>query len=127
MQNIKYYSEKFFLLLAGLIVFAHTIIPHDHHPELIHSALDSSYENHNNDNSAPLAHCHAFNLLDAKQDNLCLPQQLAIHSASLFLLAEDNAPLFVCSKDATPLPQLCKNFSPHELITALPLRAPPVS
>lgn len=50
----------FFLLITGLVMFSHSIIPHDHHYNIIGNL--SNYEHHNNEKSDnnPI-HCHFFN------------------------------------------------------------------
>ena len=60
----------FFLLIAWLVMFAHQIIPHDHHmSESIASQDDSCPLSKNKSNHHPVfpAHCHAFNDLASEK------------------------------------------------------------
>jgi len=67
-----------FTFLAGLIILAHTVVPHHHHFELSHSSeqestCESPDQEKNSEN--PDSHCHAFNvLIIEKTSNLVLNQ-----------------------------------------------------
>ncbi len=70
MAGIKEKIPRFFLLLAGLIITAHMIIPHDHHLAGIIPGGDEtcpvSKDNKRPHNGFPI-HCHAFNDINAEE------------------------------------------------------------
>jgi len=47
----------FFLLIIGLVIFSHSIIPHNHH---YNNAVATKHNEHNEDKSAN-THCHYLN------------------------------------------------------------------
>jgi hypothetical protein len=62
--------RAFFLLLAGLVVIAHMIIPHDHHLADPFSRQEKNCPASNNksgNNSRLPLHCHAFNDLASEK------------------------------------------------------------
>jgi len=54
MKKILKNTMLFFMLIAGLVIFSHSLIPHDHHYNLVDNLVD---EHHNNQENKPF-HCH---------------------------------------------------------------------
>ena len=87
MRKILKNIPPFFLLLAGLIVIAHMIIPHDHHLSESGSDLNDTCPFSKNKTSHSThfpVHCHAFN-------------DIASEKAIILILRDDvnnNAPFF---------------------------------
>ncbi|MFV0521220.1 MAG: hypothetical protein ACK5MI_02150 [Mangrovibacterium sp.] len=120
------YNGKFLLLLAGLILFAHSIIPHDHHPELIHSSEDSVYENHPNEKPTHELHCHAFNLLDTKSQ-VVVSDFVSLHAVDFFLLPErEQLSLNCCEHSVAGCCHQTAEFS-ITVLNSRSLRAPPLA
>jgi hypothetical protein len=76
MNKIIKNTSAFFLLLAGLAIILHSIIPHDHHlAESCISQNDScplsgnNTDNHGVNPSGSPVHCHAFNDLVSEKAN----------------------------------------------------------
>ncbi len=66
------------MLLAGLIILFHAIIPHHHHFDSIESHpenLECETTNTNSHNENPDMHCHAFNLIFSENGS-----DLIVHS-----------------------------------------------
>jgi len=47
------------LLITGLVILSHSVIPHDHHYEV--ACETEHYENHNESSDNDPIHCHFFN------------------------------------------------------------------
>ena len=70
MSKVIKYIPVLFLLIAWLVMFAHQIIPHDHHlSESFTNKDDSCPLSKNKSNHHPIfpVHCHAFNDLTAEK------------------------------------------------------------
>jgi len=70
MRKIFKYMSVFSLWLAGFILSAHLIIPHDHHlTDSFSSQGENCPESHNGsgDNKGFPVHCHAFNDLTSER------------------------------------------------------------
>ncbi len=57
MSKISRNTALFFILIAGLVIFSHGVIPHDHHFNAANDLLDRQ-NNGTNQNKIPLKHCH---------------------------------------------------------------------
>ncbi len=58
----------FFSLFIALVIFSHSVLPHDHHFDL---ACTHTHDDHNNDNSSENhAHCHYFNNIIIQKSHL---------------------------------------------------------
>ena len=72
-MNLKgQHIGRLITFLAGLIILAHTVVPHHHHFELIHSSeQEPTCENPSQEknNESPGSHCHAFNILLSERTN----------------------------------------------------------
>lgn len=66
-MNLKgKHISKFFILIAGLIIFAHAVIPHHHHFDSIEAHpenLECETTNTDGHNENPDTHCHALNII----------------------------------------------------------------
>ncbi len=51
------------LLIVGLVIFSHSIIPHDHHYNSSVSDIEHHHHNDNDSGDEPI-HCHYFNNID---------------------------------------------------------------
>ncbi len=72
MSLLDKHRGKFFVLIAGIIIFAHAVIPHHHHFDSIESHWDSSANNTPSADSHeenPETHCHAFNMVVVEKSN----------------------------------------------------------
>jgi hypothetical protein len=119
------------ILIAGLIIFAHAVIPHHHHfdsRETLPENLECETANTDRHNENPDTHCHAFNLIISERGD-----DLTIHSATA---SNFNIDLFYFNADfdfASKLNEVnhthCFIFSPHKQIflTNISLRAPPAT
>ena len=50
----------FFMLIIGLVIFSHSIIPHDHHYDVITDINHEEHHEKNKTENEPI-HCHYFN------------------------------------------------------------------
>ena len=115
--------------MAGLIVLAHTVVPHHHHFEITHSADEkSACESSTQDNKTEKddSDCHAFNLLvSEKTPNSSLNQSLSDYFSFFFtgITADiEISPL----QNITPIFWDFKAiFLKQFFITAHTLRGPP--
>jgi len=60
------HTSKLLILIAGIIIFAHAVIPHHHHFDSIEAhpenlECENTIPDKHNEN--PDTHCHAFNLI----------------------------------------------------------------
>ncbi len=72
MGLLENHKGKFFVLIAGIIILAHTVIPHHHHFDSIESHWDSSCNKTSNSDTHegnPETHCHAFNIVVVEKSN----------------------------------------------------------
>ena len=81
-KNIKIYL----LLIIGLVIFSHAVIPHDHH----YNANSELEHNHDHENSKSDFHCFFFNdiIKDETVSNVKI-SGLNIFSISFTLFIED--------------------------------------
>lgn len=66
------HTGKFLILIAGLIIFAHAVVPHHHHFDTIESHLeniDCERTNTAKHDENPDTHCHAFNHIISEKAN----------------------------------------------------------
>lgn len=115
------------MLLAGLIILAHQVLPHRHHYSVCFELENHSLHHYNhleNSHNDPV-HCHAFNELFAEKSlALKIKKQVQQASTDLLLLAGINLPEIFSGQ---PIHITCP--TPGEETGALlvdsPLRAPP--
>jgi hypothetical protein len=66
------HTSKFLILIAGLIIFAHAVIPHHHHFDSIEAHpenLKCETTNSDRHNENPDTHCHAFNIIVSEKSS----------------------------------------------------------
>jgi len=66
------HTARLFPFIAGLIILAHTVVPHHHHFDFLFSHQDIEQcdrADQNNNSEIPDTHCHAFNLLVVDKDH----------------------------------------------------------
>ena len=66
------YNGTFLILIAGIIIFAHAVIPHHHHFDSVETHPENlECENTRPDkhNENPDTHCHALNLIISEKAN----------------------------------------------------------
>ena len=119
------------ILIAGLIIFAHAVIPHHHHfdsREAFSENLECETTNTESHNDNPDAHCHAFNLIISEKGN-----DLTTRSATA---SNFNSDLFYIITDfdfASKLNEVnhthCFTHPTHKQIflTNISLRGPPAT
>jgi len=124
LKNIAVFS----LWLAGLVIIAHSLIPHDHHSE--YSILDNKEACHSGKSELPLKpssfpiHCHALNDLTFKNTSTTILVFNDIPTCDLFILsffdtAIPNVATDFNKKDF-PIPLIKTDF-----LRLSPFRAPP--
>lgn len=118
-----------FTFLAGLILFAHAVVPHHHHFEITHSsekeaACETPVQGQNPDVPAP--HCHAFNVLISENTittslNHSLSDHFNFGTAGIIVQIETPS-----AKDiTTTIFYKHADFIKQFFFTAHSLRAPP--
>lgn len=88
------HTSKFLILIAGLIIFAHAVIPHHHHFDSIETHaenLECETTNSDGHDENPDTHCHAFNLIISEKGS-----DLTLHS---FYSSNFNHDLFDINTD----------------------------
>ena len=60
MREIYKSTIIYILLIAGLIIFSHSIIPHDHHYTDVCETKHDAHQGHEDDDNDPV-HCHFLN------------------------------------------------------------------
>ncbi len=125
------HTSKFLILIAGIMILSHAVIPHHHHFDTVEDHpenIECKTSNTDSPNEKPDSHCHAFNLIISEKGS-----DLGIHSAPL---SNFNLDLFGISTDFDFVSKLnevnfthCFIFSPHKLIflTNHSSRAPPAT
>jgi hypothetical protein len=66
------HTSKFLILIAGIIIFAHAVVPHHHHFDSIETHpenIDCENTRTDNHNENPDTHCYAFNLIISEKAN----------------------------------------------------------
>lgn len=129
-MNLKgQHIGRFFTYLAGLIIFAHAVVPHHHHFESTHSPVpESTCENpvQENSNEDPVSHCYAFNILVSERIlNSSVNQPISENF--LFCFVGDNTNI-----ELWPVKNITTTFFCHSAVfikqfffSAHLLRAPP--
>lgn len=131
-MNLKEkYTAKFLVLIAGIIIFAHTVFPHHHHFDTIESHPDNlecgtTKTDKQSDN--PETHCHALNIvvLEKTSNNVVKPSLVSHIQFNLFNI-ETKLDLVFFTNDFINIS--CFNFSLQKqlFLTTHSLRGPPAS
>ena len=76
-----------FLLIIGLVIFSHSILPHDHHYENHLETTNEEHQEKNEKEQEPF-HCHFFN--DIVINKITSSSQSIVKPISLFILYITN-------------------------------------
>ena len=128
MKKRDQHIKRLQILLAGFIIFAHTVIPHHHHYETVHSDREQAgcekpaHEGHHQN---PFQDCHAFNLLVAEKPSSLLKNGKFNPPAAVAPVAVQTG-----TRPETGILSIAeiaegRNYS-QRFLTGMPLRAPPV-
>jgi hypothetical protein len=125
------HTSNFLILIAGLIVFSHAVIPHHHHFDSLelHSkkfeCKTAKMDIHNENTDT---HCHAFNLIIAKSRNNLTKHTTRIFNFNFYILNYKTNFDLVSKLNEVNYTH-CFIFSPYKKIflTNISLRAPPVA
>jgi hypothetical protein len=117
------------LWLAGLVIIAHLVIPHDHHPDC--SVFNKGNECHADNSGHPVKspgfplHCHALNDLTFERTTYSIIVCNNIPACDLFILSfiESNALSF--SSPCVRIKDFQKLFTETDLYRFPSFRAPP--
>jgi len=122
---------RLFTFLAGLIILAHVVVPHDHHFDTTHSSAkesscESSSQDENTENSYP--HCHALNILVSEKANTSSLNQSLPEFFNFF------SPGIIVNLEIPSVKTVTTPFFSHQAIflkqfffTAQSLRGPPAN
>jgi hypothetical protein len=130
MKNYVKKISVIFLWIACLILFAHQLIPHDHHSENSFSddkveclSHQSSHGNHHH-SGFPM-HCHSLNDLTFEKRTSVIPFSIELHV--FYFLASETINLRVSEEYNRPFWFILQNeFSSTSIfLTTSSLRAPP--
>ncbi|MFW5753526.1 MAG: hypothetical protein ACOCV9_01875 [Marinilabiliaceae bacterium] len=125
----------FFLGMAGLIIFAHEVIPHHHHT---HSAYIHNYSvghdacDHSENDSSPYddssTHCHAFNDITVERQTFIKISQPELSIDSDLFLPVDLTSGFEDAEESPAQVYLPDFWGPDLLLFSVaPHRGPPVA
>jgi len=127
MNKIIKHIPLFLLLLAGLLVSVHMIIPHDHHQAELSSdhgdscpVSDGKSKNHH---SFPV-HCHAFNDL-ASEKVISYVVKDNIHTIDVLVCLLPDSFVFDSYLKLQPIYDSRDRFTDFLLLEYSPFRAPP--
>lgn len=125
------HTGKFLVLITGIIIFAHSVIPHQHYFDSIEAYSGNAECNTTNSTRQgknPEKHCHALNIVISEESS-----KIAVKSSLLSQVHFD-----LCNTDREPETALNTNnainviyvgFSPPKqlFLTNPSLRAPPTT
>jgi hypothetical protein len=118
----------FFLLIAWLVMFAHQIIPHDHHLSQSFTNQDDSCPlSKNTSNHHPVfpAHCHAFNDL-ASEKAITLVLVDNVLNCNLFFSWVTDVFAFDMQQPLIPCLYFSESSEDNDFLDISLLRAPPL-
>lgn len=125
MQHIS----RLFILLAGLIILAHAVVPHHHHFEISHSqeeetSCEEPMHHQNSDKSE--AHCHAFNLLvSEKSSTKSLKNSLSTNLYYFLKGSQVQSEVSLKVEKSDPIYDSSDIFKKSLCFSALSFRGPP--
>jgi len=76
-----------FLLITGLVMFSHSLIPHDHHYDNHLETTNEEYQEKNEKGQEPI-HCHFFN--DIVIEKISISHKSIVKPISLFIVYITN-------------------------------------
>jgi len=83
MRKVLNHIIHFVLIIAGLVIFSHSIIPHDHHYEIACNDSKDEFPDHQHSPEHPV-HCHLFNEIIIDNSIIAQNQEIIRHSQMLF-------------------------------------------
>ena len=125
------HRSKFFILIAGIIIFAHAVVPHHHHFDSVEAHpenLECENTRHDKHNENPDTHCHAFNLIISEKANdlvVNTPAESNFHFDLFF--AESNPESTVKVDDTSKTCFFVPAQHKQIFLTSRSLRAPPAT
>ena len=130
-MNLKgQHIGRLFTFLAGLIILAHTVVPHHHHFELRSSEQESTCEctSQEKNKENPVSHCHVFNILAVgKTTNSFLNNSSSENFSFILTGIIADIETFPVKNLITTLFDHQVKFLNHFFFTSQSLRAPPVN
>jgi|APMed6443717190_1056831.scaffolds.fasta_scaffold441124_1 hypothetical protein len=128
MRKIFKFISVFSLLVAGLTLSAHLLLPHDHHFADPFSRQDNNCPASNDKSGQKShlpAHCHAFNdLTSDKSRPIQISQNIQIRFITITILTETSA--FKLKRSCISNIVFSKPIFDCHILEFSPLRAPPV-
>ena len=127
MRNAFKYISVYFMWLAVVAIWAHMIIPHDHHISETYSDQEQNCpasHHHSGDKSGFPVHCHAFNdLASEKARSFHISRNITDGFEALIIIPDNliSKPQIASSGITDILPHVRSSF----LDKAVQLRAPP--
>tara|TARA_R110001583_G_scaffold10417_12_gene47977 strand:- start:37064 stop:37462 length:399 start_codon:yes stop_codon:yes gene_type:complete len=123
--------SKFLILIAGLIIFAHAVIPHHHHFDSIDAHSENSEcktSNSDMHSENPETHCHAFNItVSEKQSDIVVNSATVSHLHFDLFSIEIKPDIALNINDITNNIHLGFSLLKQKFLTNHSLRAPPAT
>lgn len=125
------HTSKFLILIAGIIIFAHAVVPHHHHFDTIHAHpehLECETSNSDSHNENPDTHCHALNIIVSEKSSNSALNSSFVSQLHFDLFSSETKPEIAFNfNGGTKFVYL--GFSPPKQIflTNHSLRAPPAT
>ena len=123
------HTSKFLILIAGLIIFAHAVIPHHHHFDSIEAHpenLKCETTNSDRHNENPDTHCHAFNIIvSEKSSDIVVISSTVSHLHFDLFSIEIKPDIALNINDVTNNIHLGFSLLKQKFLTNHSLRAPP--
>jgi len=128
---LEKHTGKFLVLIAGIIIFAHAVVPHHHHFDSINSHSQNSHcetSNPEKHGDNPETHCHALNIVVSEKPGNLTVAALIVSQPAIDLSITQTKPDLELTRNSLILP-IPFGFSPPEQIflTNHSLRAPPAT
>ncbi|WP_159518619.1 hypothetical protein [Sunxiuqinia indica] len=125
------YNGTFLILITGIIIFAHAVIPHHHHFDSVeaHSEnLECESTNTVKHNENPDTHCHAFNLIISEKANDIVVNSPATFISHFDLFSFDKDFLIASKLNDVIYPPFVSSLTQKQIfLSSRLLRAPPAS
>ncbi|MFC0876194.1 hypothetical protein ACE01N_06350 [Saccharicrinis sp. FJH2] len=129
MNRFKKYIGLLFILLSGILISAHELIPHHHHFDSVYSHTSESPfknidDNQHSDHEDSSTHCHAFN--DSFVDRILTARYNFVQPEFVFIA--------LINTETEIQPDICRtnifafnpvDFKQHNFPDSDPLRGPP--
>lgn len=125
------HTAKFLILIAGIIIFAHAVIPHHHHFDNIEAHPDNSEcktSNSDRHGENPETHCHALNIIVSEKSSHVVVKSSPASQLHFDLFNIATKPNIALNNNGE-IHTVYFGFSPYKQIflTNHSLRAPPAT